>query len=130
MARPTEYREEYCEQVIEYGKAGKSLAWIAAELDVSKQTLHNWMAAHPEFMDAMDAARAHSQRWWEDAGQNGMAAPGFNASIWSRSMAARFPDDWREQKGVELTGKDGGAVKTENHWTIEVVEANAKADAS
>ena len=35
-----------------------------------------------------------------------------NASIWSRSMAARFPRDWREVKGTELTGKDGGAIET------------------
>lgn len=31
---------------------------------------------------------------------------------------------------VQLTGADGGAIKTDNHWTVEVVEANAKADAS
>lgn len=27
-------------------------------------------------------------------------------------MAARFPKDWREVKGTELTGKDGGPVET------------------
>lgn len=111
MARPTEYKQEFCEQVVEYGRQGKSLVWMASELGVSKPTVQNWMAAHPEFLAAMEEARALSQRWWEDAGQNGMAAPGFNASIWSRSMAARFPDDWREQKGVELTGKDGGPMQ-------------------
>lgn len=110
MARPSEYKPEFCESVIEWGKGGKSLAWMAAELDVSRECLYEWMRVHPEFSDAMDRARQHSQRWWEDAGQTGMLAPGFNASIWSRSMAARFPDDWREQKGVELTGKDGGPV--------------------
>lgn len=111
MARPSEYKQEFCEQVIEYGKQGKSLAWIAAELDVSRECIYEWMRVHPEFSDAMSAARNHSQRWWEDAGQAGMVAPGFNASIWSRSMAARFPDDWRESKGVELTGKDGGPMQ-------------------
>jgi hypothetical protein len=53
---------------------------------------------------------AHSQLWWEDAGQNGMTADKFNASVWSRSMAARFPDDWREVKGTELSGKDGSPI--------------------
>jgi hypothetical protein len=36
-------------------------------------------------------------------------------------MAARFPEDWREIKGTELTGKDGGpvAMKAEPaEWTI------------
>lgn len=31
---------------------------------------------------------------------------------------------------VEHTGPGGGPMKTDNHWTVEVVEANAKADAS
>jgi deferrochelatase/peroxidase EfeB len=104
MARPTEYKQEYCEAVIEAGKQGKSVAWMASEFDVNKDTIYEWAKVHPEFSDALTRARAHSQRWWEDAGQTGMAAPGFGASVWSRSMAARFPEDWRENKGVELSG--------------------------
>jgi hypothetical protein len=111
MARPTDYDPAFCDEVIEYGRAGKSLTWIATELGVVKQTVHNWMAAHPEFLDAMTRAKELSQRWWEDKGQEGMEQQGFNSSVWSRSMAARFPDDWREVKGTELTGKDGGAIQ-------------------
>lgn len=110
--RPSKYNPAFCDDVIKHGKAGKSVTWIATELGVVKQTLHDWMAAHPEFLDAMTHARQHAQRWWEDAGQVGMVTQGFNASVWSRSMAARFPDDWREIKGTELTGKDGGPVET------------------
>lgn len=102
--RPSTYDSAYCEQVIEYGKQGKSRAWIAATLGVSRQTLHNWEAEHPEFLDAMDQANLHAQLWWEDAGQDGMiSGDAFNASIWSRSMAARFPKEWRESK---LIGSD------------------------
>jgi hypothetical protein len=122
MARPTEYKQEFCEKVIEYGKQGKSVAWMAAELGVSKDSLYEWAKVHEEFSDAFTRAKLESQRWWEDKGQEGMVAPGFNASIWSRSMAARFPEDWRESKGVELTGKDGAAVQTENKWVVEVVK--------
>lgn len=107
MARPTDYREEYCEDVLDYGRAGKSVTWIATEIGVCKQTVHNWMAAHPEFLDAMTRAKELAQRWWEDAGQDGLTAGGFNGSVWSRSMAARFPDDWREIKGTELSGPGG-----------------------
>lgn len=119
--RPSDYDPSFCDDVITYGKSGKSVTWIATELGVVKQTLHNWMAAHPEFMDAMTHAKQFAQRWWEDAGQDGMTAQGFNASVWSRSMAARFPDDWREIKGTELTGKDGGPVEVKAEkaeWTV------------
>lgn len=102
--RPTDYRIEYCDNVIEWGKLGKSRAWIAAELDITVKTLHSWELANPEFLIAMDRSRVKSQQWWEDAGQGGMERQGFGASIWSRSMAARFPDDWREKQTQEHTG--------------------------
>lgn len=112
MGRPTEYDPAYCEQVIEWGKLGKSKTWIAANLDCTRQTLENWANANPEFLDALTRAMVHSQLWWEDAGQVGMTGDKFNASVWSRSMAARFPDDWREVSRKELTGQDGGPVVT------------------
>lgn len=112
MARPTDYDPAHCETAIAAGRSGKSLTWLAAEIDVSRDTLYEWAKVHPEFSDALTRMRQLAQRWWEDAGQDGMKAAGFNASVWSRSMAARFPDDWREVKGTEITGKDGGPVQS------------------
>lgn len=109
--RPTDYLPEYCEQVIELGRQGKSKAQIAAALDVARMTLDNWAAVHPEFLDAITRARDLSMAWWEDKGQGGLDTSGFNASLWSRSMAARFPDDYTERQKRELTGKDGGPVQ-------------------
>lgn len=106
--RPTAYRADMCERVIEAGKAGKSVAWMAAELEVSKDSLYEWAKVHPEFSDAFTRARLESQRWWEDMGQENMLLkPGegtMNASIWSRSMAARFPEDWRDKQEIEHKG--------------------------
>ena len=110
--RPSLYDPAHCDTAIEAGRAGKSLAWIAAELGVCKQTLHNWSNEYPEFLDALTRAKLLSQRWWEDTGQANMTAPGFNGSVWSRSMAARFPDDWREVKGSEISGPNGAPVAT------------------
>lgn len=124
MARPTLYDPEFCDQVIAWGEQGKSLAWMAAHLDVSKQTVHNWMDAHPEFLDAITRAKAKAQAWWEDAGQAGMVGNGLNAGVWSKSMAARFPEDWRDNKGVEVTGSGGGPVVTR----IELVALQADED--
>lgn len=104
VGRPTDYDPAYCEAVIEYGRAGKSRAWIASELCVVRQTLHNWEDAHPEFLDAMMRAKDLAQRWWEDAGQDGLADPKFNASVYGKSMAARFPEDWREKAEVSHKG--------------------------
>ena len=40
--RPTDYRSEYCARVIEFGEIGKSLAWIAAKLDVSRECIYEF----------------------------------------------------------------------------------------
>ena len=111
IGRPTIYRPEMCEQVIEWGKLGKSRAWFAAELGTSRRVMLEWATIHPEFSNALEIASEFSQRWWEDAGQTGMQAPGFGSGIWVRSMAARFPADWRENKETKLVGHDGGSIK-------------------
>ena len=111
MGRPTDYDSSYCERAIEFGRAGKSRAYIAAQFGVARQTLHNWEATYPEFLDAMDYARDLAQAWWEDKGQDGLTQQGFNASIWSRSMAARFQDDWREVKATEHSGPGGKPIE-------------------
>ena len=126
--RPSDYRPEYCEQGIEFGKLGLSVAQMASRLDTSKQTLLRWVEANHEFRDAMEVARSHSQAWWEEMGQANLIMPkdsgSFQGSVWSRSMAARFPDDWRENKGVELTGKDGADL----NLSVVFVEPTPKAD--
>jgi hypothetical protein len=113
--RPTDYRAEYCDQVIEWGAQGKSKAWMAAKLGVTRQTLDNWMGAQAEFFDAMTRARDLAQAWWEDKGQDNIVSlPGqgtLNAGVYSRSMAARFPEDWREKTETALTGANGGPIE-------------------
>lgn len=111
MARPTAYLPEYCERVIELGKQGKSVVQMACALEVHKDTLYEWAKVHPEFSDAFTRAKQHAQCWWEDKGQAGLEASGFNASLWSRSMAARFPDDYTERQKREVTGANGGPVQ-------------------
>jgi hypothetical protein len=110
--RPSLYDPKYCDDVIRMGKEGFSVIEMAAEIGVSRNTLEtNWTEAHPEFLEAFTHAMQCSQAWWERAGRVGMLENNINAPIWSRSMAARFPRDWREVKGTELTGKDGGPVQ-------------------
>ena len=111
MSRPSEYDPSYCERVIEWGKQGKSKAWMCAELDCTPQTMANWSEAHPEFLEAITRAVSHSQRWWEDKGQDNLETAGFQSSMWSRSMAARFPNDWREKSETAITGPGGKAIQ-------------------
>jgi hypothetical protein len=126
FGRPTKYLAEYCEKVVELGKLGKSLVQIASALDTTKQTLINWCDQNPDFLAAMEKSRAHSQSYWETIGHDGMMNKSIDASIWSRSMAARFPADWRESKHQEVTG----SVKVDHAQTASnILETLASAKA-
>lgn len=106
QGRPTLYKQEYCDAVIEMGKEGKSPIEMASYFDVSRQTIDNWAASHPDFLEALNRARVHCQAWWENAGREGMflGGGGFNAAVWKKSMEARFREDYTERQEVHQTG--------------------------
>lgn len=122
LGRPSEYRPEFCEQVLDLGRQGKSVVQMACHFDVVKQTLFNWTDAHPDFLDAFTRAKQLSQDWWETKGQGGLEGSGFNASLWSRSMAARFPDDYTERQKKEITGANGGPVRQTHRIERHIVD--------
>ena len=116
VGRPSQYDPVYCERVIELGKIGKSVEQIAAQIGVGTKTLYNWRDENPEFLHAMDLAKELELDWWESIAQAMMVenkdSDKLNASIWSRSMAARFPKKYRESTKTEITGADGAPLVT------------------
>lgn len=128
--RPSDYDPAFCDKVIGWGEIGKSKAWMASRMGVSRQTVENWCAAHPEFLDAMTRAMDLAQAWWEDMGQAHLVTEGgkaLNSGVYSRSMAARFPADWREKSETSLTGADGGPVQIEKIERVVIRPANRDA---
>lgn len=111
IGRPTDYRIEYCEQVVELGRQGKGHAQIAAALNQARQTLYDWADAHPEFLDAMTRAKDLSQAWFEDMGQTGLMMPGFNASLWAKQVTCRFRADYADVVKQELSGPNGQPIE-------------------
>lgn len=113
----------FCEKVIEWGKEGKSKTWMAAELGITKTTVDVWLKQYPEFYDAMQLALLYSQKWWEDEGQKGMFKPSseFNSTLWSKNMAARFHEDWREKH--EITGANGAPLMPEGSTSRDIAIA-------
>jgi transposase-like protein len=116
--RPSLYKPEYCERVIELGKQGCSPMEIAADLDIDRATLYHWSDKYPDFLTSLKRAKVYEQAWWEKMGKSGLTADRFNAMVWSKSVAARFREDYTERK--EVSGIDGGPIKTENTNKLDV----------
>ena len=116
VGRPTLFDPSYCDKVVELGALGKSLEQISSNLGVSCRVLYDWRDKYPEFLRALEQAKEAEQTWWEDQAQAYMLehkdGAKLNASIWSRSMAARFPKKYRESVKQEITGENGAPLLT------------------
>lgn len=124
MGRPTTYDPALCDKIEGMGKEGLSRWQIASRLGIAPNNLRNWEGAHDEFRAALEIARLDALDYWESLAQNHMVetpgGPKLNTGLWSRSMAARFPAEYRENSKVEVTGKNDGAIE------IDVVHDFAK----
>jgi hypothetical protein len=116
VGRPTLYDPAYCDEVRKLGALGKSVEQISTYLGVSLRVLYDWRDKYVDFLHALDDAKISEQTWWEDQAQAYMLenkdSPRLNASIWSRSMAARFPKKYRESVKQEITGENGTPLLT------------------
>jgi transposase len=114
VGRPSTYDPAYCEQVVELGRIGKSIEQICYHLHTPVRTLYEWRDRHEEFSQALEEAKTYEQAWWEEQAAAYMVenkeSDRLNASLWSRSMAARFPKKYRESTKTEITGADGAPL--------------------
>ena len=66
MGRPTKYKPEYCDQIVEMGRLGKSRVQCASHLDVHTDTLYEWGSVHQDFSVALKKAQQHAESFWEN----------------------------------------------------------------
>jgi hypothetical protein len=116
VGRPTLYDPAYCDEVRKLGALGKSVEQISTYLGVSLRTMYTWRDNYPEFLHALDDAKTYEQAWWEEQASSYMVenkeSDRLNATLWSRSMAARFPKKYRESTKTEITGAEGAPLLT------------------
>lgn len=107
VGRPTIYSQNYCQEVINLGRQGKSYEQIASILNVGLRTLFSWRDAHVEFRHALRDAKDFEMAFWEELAQSYLIehknAPRLNTGLWSRSMAARFPAKYSERMKKEFS---------------------------
>lgn len=103
--RPSKYDPSYCEEVVELGKEGKSLAQMCAHFDIARSTIDQWAEDNPEFSEALSRAKVHMQAKLEEMGFSGLANREFNAAVWKTTMQARFREDYTERREVDHKGQ-------------------------
>ena len=121
--RPTKFRPEVCERVVELMAEGRSLDGCAALLGVHPDSLYEWQRVHPEFSGAVRAGRAAATTFWEgrllDIAKGGSGnAQAIQWALRNRSRAAAGWDHAHSK--VELSGPDGGPVQQQVARTLDL----------
>ena len=104
MGRPTDYKDEYCQMLIEHMERGYSFESFGGVVYASSKTLYNWCEKNPEFLQAKKIGENCCALWWEQAGQQGQArGSDFNQTVWIFNMKNRF--GWRDKKDIDIQAK-------------------------
>lgn len=102
--RPSDYKPEYCEQIVTHMSGGASITSFAAEIDVARSTINEWMSVHPEFSEAVKRAKAKCAAWWEMRGRQ--LAQGNeigNPTLVIFGLKNMADEDWREKQQIDQT---------------------------
>ena len=126
VGRPSKYKEEFCEELIEHMAEGYSYEAFAGRIGTCKQTLYDWEKANPEFLDAKRTAFERSRFFWEKQGIDGVWAietfseegkkeysKKLNSTAWIFNMKNRF--NWTDKKDVT----HGGDVKINLGYSLD-----------
>jgi hypothetical protein len=114
LGRPTDYRPEFCDRVVEEMGNGFSLGGFAGVIGVTRRTLSEWMSVHPEFSLAVSAGKAARLAQWERAGMKAaFTQEGGNSTIiiFGLKNAGRAgpgeEEEWADKTDVNLKGAIG-----------------------
>jgi transposase len=128
--RPSKYKKEYCSKAIELFSEGKSVIQIAAELNISRDTIYEWQKSHPEFFDSIKKGMAKSEAYWEHLLQGGAAGlVNINAAALIFLLKNRF--QWRDriEQNIDMKGDMNITSLTPEERDSEIMSLLALADA-
>ena len=66
--RPSRYEERFCDEMEAFMAQGYSATAFAGHIGVSRSTIDNWAKEYPEFLEALNRAKAKRLLEWEKIG--------------------------------------------------------------
>jgi len=130
FGRPTLYRPEFCEMLIEHCREGGSIEAFAGTIMVSIDALYDWFDKHEDFRHAKKIGYSLSLAWWENMGRQNImniqttsgygsyketTSKSINSSIWIYTVKCRFRKQYTEvqkiKQIVDETSKQTQTIK-------------------
>ena len=118
---PGKFKEEYCQDIVEFMGSGKSLAQWATKHKINPLTIKNWAHKYPQFLRARDEAIQAHMAYWEHIGEAGTVGkiPGFRDSTYRFMMKNRFPHVYKDVHHTEQTTTIKFETFVNEHGQIE-----------
>ncbi|MFK4515873.1 hypothetical protein ABIF20_003238 [Bradyrhizobium japonicum] len=100
FGRPSGYRPEYCDMVVEaMTSEGLSLTAFAGLIGVSRDAVYDWIRAHTDFSHAVSRARAGRVLYLERKLLRARKGAETSAAVFALKNAQ--PDEWRDVRAVD-----------------------------
>lgn len=133
MPRPTKYKPEYSQKLIDHMKEGGSFESFGAIVHCTEETLNLWTTKHEAFKFAKELGKKYEMLYWEDLLKKGASGqlppirkkvtvidenkaikqvtiidePGkFNATAVVFALKNKFPKQWRDRQELEISSKE------------------------
>lgn len=122
--RPTDFTPELGEEILTRMEQGLSLAASAADLNVHRQRVYEWVERYPEFADTVKLAQAKRQLFLEKRLLTADVGPVVTSTIFALKNAGA--EDWREKQEVDHTSSDGSMSPTRIELVAPGHDSNSK----
>ena len=99
------YDPDMCNRMIDLGKEGASQKMMWADIGINKNVAETWKKNHPDFADALETAKTHSQAYWEREILANVNNKGFNSRLAEIALRGQFQEDYRETRDNKLDAK-------------------------
>lgn len=123
--RPTAFREEYCQKLIDHMAEGFTFESFAGLINVNADTLYEWCKVHPEFMQAKREGRTKqlyaNEKTLRDIARGKIRGANVTAQIFIMKNCHRWTDRL-EQTNIDLSKEDTAKLKEEAAQLLKELE--------
>lgn len=102
MGRPTDWTPELGDRILALMAEGLSLTAAAAECDIHRQRVYEWMERHAQFADTVKVGQSKRQAFLERRLLTADVGPVVTSSIFALKNTGT--GDWRDKQDVEHSG--------------------------
>jgi hypothetical protein len=94
------YQDHYPDILAKMFSNGESVAEVCVALGISRRAFYDWVKKYPDFEEAYEMGRLHSEAWWTKLGRAGASGQvNINSTAWIFNMKNRF--SWSDKIAEE-----------------------------